>query len=142
MIGKTLRKRDLTEETHKIDLFLFFSVNTNTNNMKVYVVVDDGVQGVFRKKSSAVNYMLENILGFHISRTTFLRLVDLGEKKKYKFTAEDIEKYRQMSDKEFDKFITDSMDGSISKLKKVIRQFGDNNYEWTWGFAIETHEVK
>jgi protein subunit release factor A len=91
--------------------------------MKVYVVVDDGVQEVFRKKSSAVNYMLENILGFHISRTTFLRLVDLGEKKKYKFTAEDIEKYRQMSDKEFDKFITDSMDGSISKLKKVIRQY-------------------
>ena len=110
--------------------------------MKVYIVYDDGVQGVFAEKRSAVNYMLENILGIHISRTTFLKLVDLGEKKDYKFTAEDIEKYRQMSDKEFDKFITDSMDGSISKLKKVIRQFGDNNYEWTWGFAIETHEVK
>lgn len=54
--------------------------------MKVYVLYDEGVQGVFSKKCDAVHRMLKETLGNYIIRSTFLKLVKQGEKDRYKFS--------------------------------------------------------
>lgn len=110
--------------------------------MKVYVLYDEGVQGVFAKKCDAVHRMLKETLGNYIIRSTFLKLVKQGEKDRYKFSPEEIATYENMSDGEFAQFITDTVGGSLSKLVNAIHRFGDGSYTWTWGFEIQEHEVE
>jgi len=112
------------------------------DKMKVWIVFDQEIQGVFRTESAAVAYMLDEILGNYITRSAFLKSLEIGGKTDYHFAPEDIARYQAMTTQEFDTFIRESVNGSVSRLEDTLRKFGDDRYEWSWGFEITEHTVE
>ena len=110
--------------------------------MKVWVIFDDEIQGVYRSERDAVAYMLSQILGNYISIPKFLKSLEVGGKTDYDFTTEDIVRYRAMTENEFFQFIRETVNGSVSQLQDTLRKFGDDRYEWSWGFDITEHTVE
>jgi len=111
--------------------------------MKVYIAIyKEETLGVFKRKSGAVNSVLKNILGNHINLTSFLSLVVNGVKEFFTFSEEDMERYKNMSNDEFETFIKETVNGSKTNLDQVLRKFGDNTYEWEWSYEIDSYDLE